>query len=139
MATQISKVLKKIDHIGIAVKNLDESIEKYKIISGITEVETEYVESQDVLVAMFQVGESKIELLQGKTENSPISKFLEKNREGLHHVCYEVDDIVKTLAELDKNEFRLLDKEPRDGAGGKKIAFVHPKSTVGVLTELVQK
>lgn len=139
MATQISKVLKKIDHIGIAVKNLDESIEKYKIITGITEVETEYVESQDVLVAMFQVGESKIELLQGKTENSPISKFLEKNREGLHHVCYEVDDIVKTLAELDKNEFRLLDKEPRDGAGGKKIAFVHPKSTVGVLTELVQK
>ncbi len=139
MTTQKSKVLKKIDHIGIAVKNLDESIEKYKIITGITEVETEYVESQDVLVAMFQVGESKIELLQGKTENSPISKFLEKNREGLHHVCYEVDDIVETLAELDKNEFRLLDKEPRDGAGGKKIAFVHPKSTVGVLTELVQK
>ena len=139
MTTQKSKALKKIDHIGIAVKNLDESIEKYKIITGITEVETEYVESQDVLVAMFQVGESKIELLQGKTENSPISKFLEKNREGLHHVCYEVDDIVKTLAELDKNEFRLLDKEPRDGAGGKKIAFVHPKSTVGVLTELVQK
>ena len=108
MTTQKSKALKKIDHIGIAVKNLDESIEKYKIITGITEVETEYVESQDVLVAMFQVGESKIELLQGKTENSPISKFLEKNREGLHHVCYEVDDIVKTLAELDKNEFRLF-------------------------------
>ena len=138
MATK-SKVLKKIDHIGIAVKNLETSIEQYKVISGITEVETEYVESQDVLVAMFQVGESKIELLQGKTEKSPISKFLEKNREGLHHVCYEVDDLVQTLAELDKNEFRLLDKEPRDGAGGKKIAFVHPKSTVGVLTELVQK
>ena len=138
MTTQ-SKVLKKIDHIGIAVKNLEESIEKYKVMTGITKVETEYVESQDVLVAMFKVGESKIELLQGKTEASPISKFLEKNREGLHHVCYEVDDIIKTLEELANNEFKLLDKEPRDGAGGKKIAFVHPKSTVGVLTELVQK
>ena len=134
-----SKILKKIDHIGIAVKNLDESIEKYKIMTGIVDVETEYVESQDVLVAMFKVGESKIELLQGKTENSPISKYLLKNREGLHHVCYEVDDLIKTLSELDKNEFTLLDKVPRDGADGKKIAFIHPKSTVGVLTELVQK
>ena len=131
-------MLKKINHIGIAVKNLKEAAEKYVGLTNITDYETEYVEGQDVDVAMFQVGESKIELLQGRTENSPISKYLEKNREGLHHVAYEVEDVTKALIELKEKGYRLIDETPRVGAGGHKIAFIHPKSTGGVLTELIQ-
>ncbi|PIE77570.1 MAG: methylmalonyl-CoA epimerase [Candidatus Delongbacteria bacterium] len=131
--------LLKINHVGIAVKNLKEAAEKYVAITGETDYKTEYVEGQDVDVAMFHVGESKIELLQGRSEKSPISKHLEKNREGLHHICYEVEDIMKTLADLKEKGFRLIDETPRIGAGGHKIAFVHPKSTQGVLTELLQK
>lgn len=131
-------MLKKIHHIGIAVKDLKEAAEKYVALTGQTDYETEYVEGQDVDVAMFQVGESRIELLQGRTENSPISKFLEKNREGLHHVAYEVEDVAASLKSLEEKGYRLIDKEPRVGAGGHKIAFVHPKSTQGVLTELLQ-
>ena len=131
-------MLKKINHIGIAVKNLKEAAEKYVGLTNITDYKTEYVEDQDVDVAMFKVGESQIELLQGRTENSPISKYLEKNREGLHHVAYEVEDVEKTLNELKEKGYRLIDEIPRVGAGGHKIAFVHPKSTGGVLTELIQ-
>jgi len=130
--------LKRIHHIGIAVKDLKAAAEKYVALTGITDYETEYVEGQDVDVAMFQVGESRIELLQGRTENSPISKFLEKNREGLHHVAYEVANVEEALKELEEKGYRLIDKTPRVGAGGHKIAFVHPKSTNGVLTELMQ-
>ena len=131
-------MLKKINHIGIAVKNIKEAAEKYVGLTNITDYETEYVEGQDVDVAMFQVGESKIELLQGRTENSPISKYLEKNREGLHHVAYEVEDVEKVLVDLKEKGYRLIDETPRVGAGGHKIAFIHPKSTGGVLTELIQ-
>lgn len=130
--------LTKINHIGIAVKDLKEAAAKYAVITGITDYKTEYVEGQDVDVAMFQVGESKIELLQGRTEASPIAKYLEKNREGLHHVCYEVPNVAEAIKELTEQGFRLLDKEPRVGAGGHKIAFMHPKSTQGVLTELLE-
>ena len=132
-------MLKRIDHIGIAVKNLKEAAEKYVALTGNADYETEYVAGQDVDVAMFEVGESKIELLQGRTENSPISKFLEKNREGLHHVAYGVEDIYAVIKELEEKGYRMIDKEPRDGAGGHKIAFIHPKSTQGVLTELIQR
>ena len=131
-------MLKKINHIGIAVKDLKEAAEKYVGLTNITDYKTEYVEDQDVDVAMFKVGESQIELLQGRTENSPISKYLEKNREGLHHVAYEVEDVEKTLNELKEKGYRLIDETPRIGAGGHKIAFIHPKSTGGVLTELIQ-
>ena len=131
-------MLKKIDHIGIAVKNLKEAAEKYVALTGNADYETEYVAGQDVDVAMFQVGESRIELLQGRTENSPISKYLEKNREGLHHIAYQVEDIYAAIKELEGKGYRMIDKEPRDGAGGHKIAFIHPKSTQGVLTELLQ-
>lgn len=132
-------VLKKINHVGIAVKDLKDAAQKYAMLSKEDDYETEYVEGQDVDVAMFHVGESKVELLQGRTENSPISKFLEKNREGLHHICYEVENLEETLAELEKEGFRLIDTKPRIGAGGHRIAFVHPKSTAGVLTELLEK
>ena len=131
-------MLKRINHIGIAVKNLRESTEKYVGLTNVSDYKTEYVEGQDVDVAMFIVGESKIELLQGRTENSPISKYLEKNREGLHHIAYEVDNIEKVLSELKDKGYKLIDETPRMGAGGHKIAFVHPKSTSGVLTELIQ-
>ena len=131
-------MLKKIHHIGIAVKDLDAAAEKYVAMTGVEDFEKEYVKEQDVEVAMFEVGESRIELLQGMSEKSPISRFLEKNREGLHHVAYEVEDISSVLKQLKEKNYRLIDQEPRTGAGGMKIAFVHPKSTNGVLTELCQ-
>ena len=131
-------LLTKVHHIGIAVKDLKEAAERYVQITGVSNYETEYVEEQDVEVAMFNVGESRIELLQGKSEKSPISKFLEKNREGLHHIAYEVKDIENSLSEMKKNGLRLIDEKPRIGAGGHKIAFIHPKSTNGVLTELLE-
>ncbi|MFO7809947.1 MAG: methylmalonyl-CoA epimerase [Candidatus Delongbacteria bacterium] len=131
-------MLKKIHHIGIAVRDLKTAAEKYVTITKDKGYESEYVPEQDVQVAMFRVGESRIELLQGKSENSPISKFLEKNREGLHHIAYEVEDIEKTLEYLKQKGFRLIDEKPRIGAGEMKIAFIHPKSANGVLTELCQ-
>lgn len=131
-------LLKKINHIGIAVKDLKEAAAKYSILTGITDFETEYVEGQDVDVAMFHVGESKIELLQGRSESSPISKYLETNREGLHHVAYEVENIEAVLKLLADQGFKLIDTVPRMGAGGHKIAFIHPKSTNGVLTEICE-
>lgn len=134
----MSHLLNKINHIGIAVKDLKEAAAKYVTLTGITDYETEYVEGQDVDVAMFHVGESKIELLQGRTEASPISKFLETNREGLHHVCYEVDNVEKMIALLTEQGYKMIDTKPRIGAGGHKIAFIHPKSTNGVLTEILE-
>ncbi|MBN1969243.1 MAG: methylmalonyl-CoA epimerase [Candidatus Delongbacteria bacterium] len=131
--------LKKINHVGIAVSNLEEAAQKYVAITGEADYHTEYVEDQDVLVAMFHVGESKIELLQGKSERSPISKFLEKNREGLHHICYEVENVEQAINELKEQGYKLIDEVPRIGAGGHRIAFIHPKSTQGVLTELLEK
>lgn len=132
-------LLNKINHIGIAVKDLNEAAAKYVALTGISDYETEYVEGQDVNVAMFKVGESKIELLQGRSETSPISKYLETNREGLHHVCYEVDSVEKMIAILIEKGYKMIDSVPRIGAGGHKIAFIHPKSTNGVLTELLEK
>jgi len=134
----MSHLLNKINHIGIAVKDLKEAAAKYVTLTGINDYETEYVEGQDVDVAMFHVGESKIELLQGRTEASPISKFLETNREGLHHVCYEVDNVEKMIALLTEQGYKMIDTKPRIGAGGHKIAFIHPKSTNGVLTEILE-
>jgi len=134
----MSHLLNKINHIGIAVKDLKEAAAKYVTLTGISDYETEYVEGQDVDVAMFHVGESKIELLQGRTEASPISKFLETNREGLHHVCYEVDNVEKMIALLTEQGYKMIDTKPRIGAGGHKIAFIHPKSTNGVLTEILE-
>ena len=131
-------MLKKVHHIGIAVKDIKAAAEKYVAITGSSDYETEYVAEQDVDVAMFEVGETRVELLQGRTENSPISKFLEKNREGLHHIAYEVENIEKSLSDLKEQGFILIDEKPRIGAGGMKIAFIHPKSTNGVLTELSQ-
>jgi len=131
-------MFKKINHIGIAVKNLDESMKFYKDQLGFEFKGIDEVESQKVKVAFFKIGETNIELVQATSPDSPIAKYLEKNREGIHHICYEVDDIEKALEELKAKGVKLIDEKPRPGAHGTKVAFIHPKSSGGVLTEICQ-
>lgn len=128
-------MLNKIDHIGVAVKSLEESLKFYEAL-GITPYHTEEVQSQKVKVAFLKVGESNIELLEPTSEDSPVAKHIDKKGEGMHHICYDVTDIFAVLKELKKHGVRLIDEEPKKGAHHKVIAFVHPKSTNGVLTEL---
>ena len=130
-------LIKKIDHIGIAVKNLDEAVETYKKL-GFELKGIEEVAEQKVKVAMLPAGESKIELLEATSEDSAIAKFLEKRGEGIHHIAVGVEDIEKALENAKNNGLQLIDEKPRIGAGGKKVAFVHPKSTRGVLLEFVE-
>lgn len=131
-------MLKKINHIGIAVKSLENSIPFYRDQLGMTFEGTEEVAEQKVRVAFLQIGESRIELLEPTSEDSPIAKFLEKKGEGVHHMAYEVDDVVATLADLKEKGIRLIDETPRRGAHNSLIAFLHPKATGGVLTEICQ-
>ncbi len=131
-------MLKKINHIGIAVKSLETSIPFYRDQLGMTFEGTEEVADQKVKVAFLQIGESRIELLEPTAEDSPIAKFLEKKGEGIHHMAYEVDDVIATLMELKKKGVRLIDETPRRGAHNSLIAFLHPKATGGVLTEICQ-
>ena len=129
---------KKINHIGVAVKDLDKAIELYRDQLGLEFKGIDVVESQKVKVAFFKIGETNIELVAPTSEDSPIAKYLEKNREGIHHICFEVEDINKTLNELKSRGVKLINEEPRKGAHGTLIAFIHPKSTNGVLTEICQ-
>jgi len=131
-------MLKKINHIGIAVKSLETSIPFYRDQLGMSFEGTEEVVEQKVKVAFFQIGESRIELLEPTTDDSPIAKFLEKKGEGVHHMAYEVDDVGIALAEMKEQGVRLIDETPRLGAHNSLIAFLHPKSTGGVLTEICQ-
>lgn len=131
-------VSKKINHIGIAVKSIEASIPFYRDVLGMTFEGSEEVAEQKVRVAFLAVGESRIELLEPTSPDSPVSKFLEKNGEGTHHVAYEVEDLEGALAELAAAEVKLIDQVPRRGAHGTRIAFLHPKATSGVLTELCQ-
>jgi len=128
----------KINHVGIAVKNLENAIPFYRDQLGMTFEGTEEVAEQRVRVAFLKVGESRIELLEPTSPDSPVAKFLEKNGEGIHHLAYEVADIAKSLKELEAQGVRLIDKEPRNGAHGSQIAFLHPKASGGVLTEICQ-
>ncbi|RLI78058.1 methylmalonyl-CoA epimerase [Archaeoglobales archaeon] len=130
-------MFKKIDHIGIAVSNLNEAMELYKKL-GFEVKEIEEVAEQKVKVAMLPVGESKIELLEATSEDSAIAKFIEKRGEGIHHIAVNVDDIEKALENAKNEGLKLIDEKPRIGAGGKKVAFIHPKSTKGVLLEFVE-
>ena len=129
---------KKINHIGIAVKNLEESMKFYRDQLGFEFNGIDEVASQKVKVAMFKIGETNIELVQAISEDSPIAKYLEKNREGIHHICYEVDNIEKALEDLKAKGVKLIDNEPRKGAHNTKVAFIHPKSSGGVLTEICE-
>lgn len=129
---------KKISHIGIAVTSLEAAIPLYRDVLGMEFEGTEEVAEQKVKVAFFIAGESRIELLEATTPDSPVAKFLEKNGEGIHHLAYEVDDVKAAIAALQAQGVRLIDNEPRRGAHGTSIAFLHPKATGGVLTELCQ-
>ena len=128
----------KVDHIGIAVKSLAESSKLYELL-GIKSTGTEEVAGQKVKVAFFPVGDSEIELLESTAPDGPIARYIEKNGEGIQHIALRVDDLEKALAELKAKGVRLIDEKPRYGAGGARIAFVHPKSTGGILLELSEK
>jgi methylmalonyl-CoA/ethylmalonyl-CoA epimerase len=129
----------KISHLGIATKGIDEALKFWQDALGLENVHTETVEDQKVRVAMLPLGETNIELLEPTAEDSPIQKFLEKRGGGLHHIAVEVDDIEASLAKLKAEGMRLIDEQPRLGAEGCLVAFVHPASAGGVLMELVQK
>lgn len=128
----------KINHLGIATKGIDEALKFWEDALGLENVHTETVEDQKVRVAMLPIGESRVELLEPTSEDSPISKFLEKRGGGIHHIAVETDDIEAALAKLKQSGARLIDEKPRIGAEGCLVAFVHPSSTGGVLLELVQ-
>ena len=131
-------MLTKINHIGIAVKSLEESIPFYRDLLAMPFAGIEVVAEQKVRVAMLQVGESKIELLDPKSDDSSVARFIEKYGPGIHHLAYEVNDIEAAIARLMAEGARMIDEKPRAGAHGTRIAFVHPKSSNGVLTELCQ-
>ncbi len=132
-------MIKKIDHLGIAVRNLDESIEYYETALGLHCHGREEVESQKVKTAFFEAGDVHLELLEPTSEDSPIAKFLEKNGEGIHHIAFAVDDIEGQLKKASDAGVRLIHEVPFEGAANKLVAFLHPKSTRGVLTEFCQE
>lgn len=128
-----------IEHIGIAVKNLDESIKFYENIFGLKCYKIEEVKDQKVKTAFIQAGETKIELLESTDSEGPIAKFIEKRGEGVHHIAFAVKELPEALNEAKKKGIVLIDEQPRKGAEGLNIAFLHPKSTGGVLIELCEK
>ena len=128
----------KINHLGVAVSSLDEALQFWRDGLGLELEEVEIVEDQGVRVAMLPAGESRIELLEATGAETPVGKFLSKRGAGLHHLCVEVADIAAKLTELKARGVRLIDEQPRRGAGGALVAFVHPASTGGVLLELTQ-
>ncbi|MBI5375154.1 MAG: methylmalonyl-CoA epimerase [Candidatus Schekmanbacteria bacterium] len=131
--------LNRIDHIGIAVNSIESAGNFFSEILSLKPYDVEIIESQKVRVMAFQIGESKIEVLEAISDESPIKKFIEKKGEGIHHIAYEVDDIRAALADLENQGVSLIDKTPRNGLHGTKIAFIHPKSSAGILTELVER
>jgi len=131
-------MLQKINHIGIAVQSIAATLPFYRDNLGMTLLGEEVVAEQQVKVAMLAIGEAKIELLEPTSADSPVAKFLEKNGQGIHHIAYEVEDIETAIAALLAEGTRMIDTMPRHGAHGTRIAFVHPKSSHGVLTELCQ-
>lgn len=134
-----NRKMKKIEHIGIAVKNLEAANATYNAVLGSENYKTETVESEGVSTSFFKIGESKIELLAATNPESPIAKFIEKRGEGIHHIAFAVDDIKAEIARLEKEGFKLINTEPKDGADNKLVAFMHPKSSHGVLVELCQE
>jgi methylmalonyl-CoA/ethylmalonyl-CoA epimerase len=131
-------VLSRIDHIGVAVAELEPAIELYRDGMKLELVHRELVDEQGVEAVLLDVGENHVELLAPLGEETPVGKFLAKNGPGLHHVAYQVSDIEATLHELAQAGMRLIDEQPRTGIRGSRVAFVHPRSSLGVLTEIVQ-
>ena len=128
----------KVEHIGIAVKNLEASNELFKTLLGKSHYKIEEVASESVKTSFFQTGESKIELLEASDPNSAIAKFIAKRGEGIHHIAFEVEDIHAEMKRMESEGFRLLNKAPKRGADNKLVCFIHPKSANGVLVELCQ-
>ncbi len=131
-------MIRKIQHIGVAVKNLSAAIPFYRDVLGLEFLGIEEVAEQKVRTAIFRVGESTIEVLETTSPDGPVGKFLEKNGEGIHHICLRVDDAEAALAHAKEKGVRLIDETPREGVYGMKIGFLHPKSTFGVLTEFAE-
>lgn len=132
-------MIKKLSHIGIAVRSLSEQIPYYRDFLGLPYLGEETVEEQKVRVALFQLGESRIELLEATSPESPIAKFIETKGPGLHHIALNVDDCAAALKKAAEEHIRLIDQTPRIGAEGFKIGFLHPKSSFGVLTEFIEE
>ncbi len=132
-------MIKKIEHIGIAVEDLNVAIPIYEKLFGVSCYKQEFVASEEVKTAFFLLGDAKLELLEATEPNSPVAKFLEKRGGGFHHIAFEVDNIEKEIERLQKEEFNLLHITPKDGADNKRIAFLHPKSGLGMLIELCQE
>ena len=131
--------IKHIDHIGIAVKNMDEALAFYRDTLGITSTGTEVIEEQKVKVAFLPLGDTELELLESTAPDGPVAKFIEKRGEGIQHIALRVDNIEEALAELKEKDFKLIDLKPRYGAGNARIAFLHPKATGGILLELSER
>jgi len=131
-------MMRKIEHIGIAVKDLAASNQIFEDMLGVAPYKQEEVQSEHVLTSFFQVGESKIELLQATSPDSAIAKYLEKNKEGIHHIAFDVEDIFAEIDRLKAKGYTLIHESPKEGADNKIIAFMHPKSSNGVLVELCQ-
>jgi methylmalonyl-CoA/ethylmalonyl-CoA epimerase len=130
--------LSHIEHIGIAVRNIDEAIKYYEGVLGLKCYAVEEVKDQKVKTAFFKVGQTKIELLESTDPEGPIGRFIEKKGEGIHHLAFKVNDLQSALNEAAEKNVRLIDANPRKGAEGLNIAFLHPKSTHGVLTEFCE-
>ena len=132
-------MLRKIEHLGIAVKSIDQSLKVFEALLGTTCYKIERVESEAVQTAFLMIGESKIELLEASNPDSAIGKFLEKKGQGIHHIAFDVENIFSEIDRLKNEGFELIHVSPKDGADNKLIAFLHPKSTEGVLVELCQE
>jgi methylmalonyl-CoA/ethylmalonyl-CoA epimerase len=132
-------MLRKIEHLGIAVKSIDETLSTFETLLGSSCYKIEEVASEGVKTAFLQIGESKMELLEATNPESPIAKYLEKRGQGIHHIAFDVEDIHKEIDRLSKAGFQLIQASPKDGADNKLIAFLHPKSTEGILVELCQE
>lgn len=131
--------MNKIEHVGIAVKNLEEANKTYEALLGVAPYKSETVESEGVATSFFQTGPNKIELLGALNEDSPIAKYIAKKGEGIHHIAFAVDDIVAEMERLKKEGFTVLNEQPKKGADNKRVVFLHPKTSHGVLVELCQE
>ncbi|AXT52156.1 methylmalonyl-CoA epimerase [Aquimarina sp. BL5] len=131
--------INKIEHIGIAVKDIDQANTLYEQLLGVPPYKQEIVESEAVITSFFKVGDNKIELVASTKEDGPIGKFISKKGEGIHHIAFDVDDIEQELKRLENEGFQLINKIPKKGADNKLVAFIHPKTTNGVLVELCQE
>ena len=139
MSNDLPESSARVAHIGIAVRDLDEALRLYHETLGLPLHGRHTVQSDGVNVAFLPAGDTKLELLEATDPESPVARFIEKRGEGIHHIALEVDDVAETLKILRGRGYRLIDEEPRTGAGGVRVAFVHPRSTSGVLIELCEK